>query len=110
MLHVGTEEKREPRSLLSHEFGRNRLTTQATATSTWWMRLKSFIQTFLLPLPQYYTAPRCLFPLPPKREQPSSGDSSKSNSEEDIGEPDYVFTDALSREGHTSLTRKTSTI
>ena len=31
------------------------------------MRLKSFIQTFLLPLPQYHiahTAPSCLFPLP----------------------------------------------
>src|SRR6218665_3379678 len=58
-------EKREPRSLLSREFGSNRLTTQATATSAWWilpnvalarMRLKSFIQTFLLPLPQYHTA------------------------------------------------------
>src|SRR6218665_3512290 len=58
---------------LSREFGRNRLTTQATATSAWWilpnvalarMCLKSFIQTFLLPLPQYHTAPSCLFPLP----------------------------------------------
>src|SRR6218665_1716069 len=66
-------EKREPRSLLSREFGCNRLTTLATATSAWWilpnialarMRLKSFIQTFLLPLPQYHTALSCLFPLP----------------------------------------------
>src|SRR6218665_1076840 len=46
----------------------------------------------------------------PKRYQPSSGDISKSDSVEDIGDPDYVFTDALRREGHTSLTRKTSTI
>src|SRR6218665_3370094 len=75
MLHVGTEEKREPRSLLSHEFGRNRLTTQATATSAWWilpnvslarMCLKSFIQTFLPPLHQYHAAPSSLFP-PPRR-------------------------------------------
>src|SRR6218665_3416134 len=119
MLQVGTEEKREPWSLLSLEFGRNRLTTQETATSAWWilpnvalarMRLKSFIQTFLLPLPQYHTAPSCLFPITPKKDQPSSGDSSRSDSEEDIGDPDYVFTDALRREGHTSLTRKTSTI
>src|SRR6218665_2475659 len=73
MLQVGTEEKREPQSLLSREFGRNRLTTQATATSAWWilqnvalarMRLKSFIQTFLRPLSQYHTALSCLFPLP----------------------------------------------
>ena len=47
---------------------------------------------------------------PPKRDQPSSGDSSKSDSEEDIGNPYYVFTDALRRKGNTSLTRKTSTI
>src|SRR6218665_1924930 len=54
------------RSLLSREFGRNQLTTQATATSAWWilpnvalarMRPKSFIQTFLLPLPST-TLPR----------------------------------------------------
>jgi len=48
-------------------------------------------------------------PTPPKRDQHSSGDSSKSDSEEDIGDSDYVFTDVLRREGHTSLTRKTST-
>src|SRR6218665_3619202 len=54
-------EKREPCSLQSREFRCNRLTTQATATSSSWilpnvalarMRLKSFIQTFLLPLPR----------------------------------------------------------
>src|SRR6218665_932478 len=73
MLQVGTWKKREPRSLLSLEFGCNRLTTQPTATSAWWilpnvalarMRLKSFIQTFLLPFPQYHTGPSCLLPLP----------------------------------------------
>src|SRR6218665_2786944 len=72
MLQDGTEEKREPRSLLSREFGGNRLTTQASATSAWWIlpnfaltriRLKSFIHTFLLILSQYHTAPSCLFPL-----------------------------------------------
>ena len=46
----------------------------------------------------------------PKRDHPSSGDSSKSDSEEDIGDPEYVFTDALRREGHTSPTRNMSTI
>ena len=54
--------------------------------------------------------PELPVPTPPKRYQPSSGDSSKSDSEEDIGDPDYFFTDALRRECHTSLTRKTSTI
>ena len=47
--------------------------------------------------------PHCselLVPTPPKRDQPSSGDSCKSNSVEDIGDPDYVFTDALRRECH----------
>src|SRR6218665_1263833 len=52
--------------------------------------------------------PELPVPSPPKRDQPSSGDSSKSDTEEDIGDPDYVFTDALRREGHTSLTRKTN--
>src|SRR6218665_2208848 len=46
----------------------------------------------------------------PKRDQSSSRNSSKSDSEENIGNPYYVFTDALRREGHTSLTRKRSTI
>lgn len=32
---------------------------------------------------------------PPNRDQPSSGDSSKSDSEADIGDPDYGFTDAV---------------
>src|SRR6218665_3157051 len=54
--------------------------------------------------------PELPVPTTPKRDQPSSGDSSKSDSEEDIGDPDYGFTDALRREGHTSLTRKTSKI
>jgi len=31
----------------------------------------------------------------PILDQPSSGDSSKSDSEEDIGDPDYVFTDSV---------------
>ena len=34
-------------------------------------------------------------PTPPKRDQPSSGDSSKSDSGQDIGDPDYGFSDAV---------------
>ena len=34
-------------------------------------------------------------PTPPKRDQPSSGDSSKSDSGQDIGDPDYGFTVAV---------------
>src|SRR6218665_1358475 len=50
----------------------------------------------------YYIAPVPLcpelpVPTPPKRDQSSSGDNSKSDSEEDIGDPDYVFTDELRR-------------
>ena len=38
--------------------------------------------------------PEIPVPNPPKRDQPSSGESSKSDSEEDIADPDYNFTDA----------------
>src|SRR6218665_3381616 len=65
------------------------------------------IPSSIAPVPH---CPKLPVPTPPKRDQPSSGDRCKSDSEEDIGDPDYVFTDALRREGHTSLTRKTSTI
>src|SRR6218665_170246 len=65
------------------------------------------ISSSMAPVPH---CPELPVHTPPKRDQPSSGDSSKSDSEEDIGDPDYVFTDALRREGQTSLTRKTSTI
>ena len=41
------------------------------------------------------TLPRAANSHSPKRDQPSSGDSSKSDSEEDIGDPDYGFTDAV---------------
>ncbi|XP_077148844.1 uncharacterized protein LOC143809685 [Ranitomeya variabilis] len=43
-------------------------------------------------------APHCPempVPTPSKRDQPSSGKSCKSDSEEDIGDQDYVFTDAV---------------
>src|SRR6218665_1132691 len=72
MLQVGTGEKRSHEVCYPREFGRNRLTRQVTATSAWWilpnvalsrMRLKSFIQAFLVLLPQYHTATRCLFLL-----------------------------------------------
>ena len=39
--------------------------------------------------------PELPIPTPPKSDQPSSGDSSKSDSEEDIEDPDYGFTDAV---------------
>ena len=39
--------------------------------------------------------PELPIPTPPKRDQPSSGDSSKSDSQEDIRDPDYGFTDAV---------------
>src|SRR6218665_937237 len=57
------------------------------------------IPAYIAPVPH---CPELPVPTPPKRNQPSSGDSSKSDSEEHIGDPDYVFTDALRREGHTS--------
>ena len=34
-------------------------------------------------------------PTPPKKDQPSSEDSSKSDSEQDIGDLDHGFTDAV---------------
>ena len=43
-----------------------------------------------------WTIAACLdVPTPPKRDQPPLRDSSKSDSEEDIGDPYYVFTDAV---------------
>src|SRR6218665_706880 len=62
------------------------------------------ILSYISPVPHW---PELPFPTPPKRDRPSSGDRSKSDSEEDIGEPDYVFADALRRKGHISLTGKT---
>ena len=48
--------------------------------------------------PSIPLAPHCPelpIPTPLKRDHPSSGDSSKLDSEEDIGDPDYGFTDAV---------------
>ena len=39
--------------------------------------------------------PELAVPTPPKRDHHSLGDISKSDSEEDIGDRDYVFTDAV---------------
>jgi len=50
------------------------------------------IPSSIAPVPH---CPELPVPTPPKRDQPSSGDSSKSDSEEDIGDPDYGFTDAV---------------
>src|SRR6218665_1169833 len=65
------------------------------------------IPSSIAPIPH---CPEPPVPTSPKRDHPSSEDSSKSDSEEDIGDLDYVLIDVLKREGHTSLTRKTSTI
>ena len=115
MLQVGTEEKREPWSLLS----RNRLTTQATATSAWWilpnvalarMHFKSFIQTFLLPLPQYHTAPSCHFALPRRGISHLQEEAASQTARKILEIHITVSQMRLRREDHTSLTRKTSTI
>ena len=50
------------------------------------------IPSFIAPVPHCLELP---IPTPLKRGQPSSGDNSKSDSEEDIGDPDYSFTDAV---------------
>ena len=50
------------------------------------------IPSSIVPVPHF---PELPIRTPPKRDQPSSGDSSKSISEEDIGDPDYDFTDAV---------------
>ena len=119
MLQIGAGEKREQWSLLSREFGGNRWTTQATATSDWWIlpnvalarvHLKSFIQTFLLPLPQYHTAPSCQFPLP-WRGISNLQETAASQTVWKILEIQITVSQMRLRgEGHTSLTRKTSTI
>ena len=119
MLQAGTGEKREPWSLLSREFEVNQLTTQATATSAWWIlpnvalariHIKLFIQTFLLPLPQYQTALSCQFSLPRRGtshlQEPAASQTARKILEIQI----TVSQMRLRRGGHTSLTRKTSTI
>ena len=50
------------------------------------------IPSSIAPVPH---CPELPISTPPKRDHPSSGDSSKSDSEEDIGDPDYGFTDAV---------------
>ena len=119
MLQVGTGEKREPSSLLSRERGGNQLTTQATATSAWWilpnvalarMHLRSFIQTFLFPLPEYHTAPSCKLPLP-RRGISYLQETAASQTARKILDIQITFSQMrLRREGHTSLTTETSTI
>ena len=80
------------------------MTTQATAaTSAWWilqnvslarMLLKSFIQ---IPRTALFRAP-CS--RSPKEGSGISGDSSKSESEEDVGDSDYSFTDGVKERRH----------
>src|SRR5271165_3105621 len=61
------------------------------------------IPSSIAPVPHY---PELPVPTPPERDQPSSGESSKSDSEEDIADPDYNFTDAAEEKSHTSPTRR----
>lgn len=49
------------------------------------------IPSSIAPVPH---CPELPVPTPPKSDQPSSGERSKSDSEEDIADPDYNFTDA----------------
>lgn len=111
-----TEGKREPWSSLSQEFGRNPVTTQATAILVWWtflnvgmtrMQLLSSMKTFLHPSAYCHTA---LLPVPTPldREQQSSEVSSKPESEDNIVDPDYNFRGGVRREIHTTSTNKTS--
>src|SRR5271165_5481039 len=48
------------------------------------------IPSSIAPVPH---CPELPIPTPPKSDQPSSGERSKSDSEEDIADPDYNFTD-----------------
>src|SRR6218665_1986366 len=50
------------------------------------------IPSSIAPVPH---CPELPVPIPLKRDQPSSRDNSKSDSEEDIGDPDYAFPDAV---------------
>ncbi|XP_073506717.1 uncharacterized protein [Phyllobates terribilis] len=50
------------------------------------------IPSSIAPVPHCTELP---VPTSPKRDQPSSGKSSKSDTEEDIGDQDYIFTDAV---------------
>lgn len=75
LLQDGTKWKREPRSLLSQEFGKNPLTTQANANSAWWilplgrMHLLSRILTFIHRSASCHTALR--FPYSLRRRESS---------------------------------------
>ena len=110
MLQLGTGEKRESWSLLSHKFSGNRLTTQATATSAWWilqnvalarMHLKSFI---IAPVPH------CQFPLLQRGINHLQETAASQTAGKILEIQITVSQMRLRREGHTSLTRKTSTI
>lgn len=49
-------------------------------------------------IPSVAPVPHCRelpVPTPPKKDQPFSEDSSKSDTEDDVGDPDYGFTDAV---------------
>lgn len=73
LVQDDTEGKREPRSSLSQEFGRNPLTTQATAVSAWWTlpnvgvakkcNCYHIIWTFLHPSALCHTALSFPYPL-----------------------------------------------
>ena len=65
------------------------------------------IPSSIAPVPR---CPELPVQTPPERDQPSSGERSKSDSEEDIADPDYNFTDAAEDKKPYSPTRRISTI
>ena len=71
---------------------------------------QSVYPIFLLPLPQYHTAPSCQFPLP-QRGISHFQETAASQTARKILEIQITVSQMrLMREGHTSLTRKTSAI
>lgn len=78
------------------EFGKNPLITQAIATSDWWNIVLTRMQCYNVSEPSFShrPVPRCTeIPVhtPSERKQPSPEESSKSEIEEDIGDPDNNF-------------------
>ena len=63
------------------------------------------IPSSIAPVPH---CPELPVPTPPMRDQPSSGESSKSDNEEDIGDSDYGFTDGAEKRRSYFQVRMTS--
>ena len=106
MLQVGTGEKREPwslpwslpqiwRQLIDHSSNCYFYMVDPTKRRTGKNAPQIVypdIPSSIAPVPH---CPELPILTPPKRDQPSSGDISKSDSEEDLGDPDHGFTDVV---------------